>query len=124
VRRVLIGVAALAFVGCGQDEPSVGVADTVRSYLRALTARDGDAICALYTKDYAGLIERESGVACATQEGRRRPDPSLRYLDFARDGDHAVARVDCEDSTAPDCSLPLKIEDGKWKVDGSPSPND
>ena len=96
----------------------------MRSYLGALKARDGKAVCALYSKEYVDLIEGESNRPCAEQEGARAPDPTLRYLDDERDGDHATATLDCEDSTAPDCSLPLTIEDGAWKVDGSPSPND
>jgi hypothetical protein len=124
VRRAFIVIAVLAFAGCGQDEPEVGVGGTVRAYLQALKARDGERICTLYSKDYAGLIERESKGSCAEQEARRASDPTLRFRGEKRDGDHATATLDCEDSTASDCSLPLKIEGGKWKVDGSPSPND
>jgi hypothetical protein len=127
VWRALACVGVLAFAGCGQDDPEVGVGDTVRSYIGAVKAHDGKKVCASYSKDYLDLIARESNAPCDVQETARTarsPDPALRYISSSRDGDHATAIVDCTDSTASDCSLPLKIEDGEWKVDGSPSPND
>jgi hypothetical protein len=123
VRRALVCLVLLAFAGCGQDDPEVGVGDTVRSHFRALKARDTAAVCASYSKDYRGLIERESGRRCE-QGGLPADDPALRYISSSRDGDHATATVDCTDSTASDCSLPLVVESGEWKIDGSPSPND
>jgi ketosteroid isomerase-like protein len=123
-RTTVIAVLALvALAGCGGEQGTEGQARTaVNRYLAALAAKDGKRVCATYSEDYRGLVERESGKPCA-QAGLGSPG-RFAFKGVMVDGNDATATISCDDPTAGDCSLKLVFEHGDWKIDGSPSPND
>ncbi|MBA2504412.1 MAG: hypothetical protein H0V29_00540 [Thermoleophilaceae bacterium] len=59
---------------------------------------------------------------CGGAEPTGPPAERIAREYVAEDGDEAT--IDCEDTTASDCSLSLKRDGGRWKIDGSLSPND
>jgi hypothetical protein len=126
MRRAVLGIAIAlsALAGCGGgDATGPSARETVNAYLAALSARDAARLCGLYSSDYRDLVERESGRACA-RNAVPAPSGRSRLTALREDGDEANATVTCEDSTASDCTLHLVREDGRWRIDGSLSPND
>jgi hypothetical protein len=126
MRRAIIGIAILALAGCGGgggDSTGPSARETVNAYLAALSARDAARLCGLYSSDYRDLVERESGRDCA-RNAVPASSGGNRITAVREDGDEAEATVTCEDSMASDCALHLVREDGRWRIDGSLSPND
>jgi hypothetical protein len=119
---------ALALPACGEEEGNgLSPEATARRYLAAEKAADGERICALYSADYRKLIEDESDGSCAAGAeavAKLSQHGPHRLLSLDESGGEATATVSCDDPTASDCSLPLVKEDGSWRVDSSPSPND
>jgi hypothetical protein len=126
LRRAVLSVAILVLplAGCGGSESSGPSArETVNAYLAALSARDAARLCGMYSIDYRDVVERESGRVSA-RNAVPAPSGRSRLTALREDGDEAEATVTCEDSTASDCTLHLVREDGRWRIDGSLSPND
>ncbi len=130
---LLVGLSLV--VGCGDDSEDGGGEKSPRAavdeYLAAIKATDGKRICAIYSSGYRDLSENdpdnESGASCERQAeafAKQARDEPHELLSVEESGERGVAIVSCEDSTASDCSLPLVREDGGWRIDGSPSPND
>ena len=131
---LLVGLSLAA--GCGDDDSggdsgSKTPRAAVEAYFAAVATADGKRICATYSTKYRDLSENdpdnESGASCEQQAeayAKQARDEPSRLLSVEESGNRAVATVSCEDSTASDCSLPLVREDGGWRIDGSPSPND
>ncbi|HKP88541.1 MAG TPA: hypothetical protein VJT75_01075 [Thermoleophilaceae bacterium] len=126
-----MAAAVAACGGSGGGEPERPPEAVVQDFLRAKRAADGARMCALYSSDYREGIEQdpdnERHLSCerlAESYARAFRDDDNRLSGVDVTGDEAVATVSCEDSTAPDCSLPLVREDGRWAVAGGLSPND
>jgi hypothetical protein len=103
----------------------------VRDYLSAERAADGKGICALFSDRYRKASESDpdnaghlSCARLATLYARRSGRKRHELKGVRVDGFRATATVTCDDPTAADCSLPLVNQDGEWRIDGSPSPND
>jgi hypothetical protein len=110
----------------GADAPNTP-SEAVAAYIQAQRAGDGERICQLYSEAYLDLIDREGG-SCEDEAAAlsvRWREEKRELLDIEEAGaGRAIATISCEDSTAPDCSLPLVEEDGGWKVDSGLHPND
>jgi hypothetical protein len=129
--QALLLLLGTAIAGCDNGGESSSPRATVDAYLSAERAGDGHRMCALYSDHYPELVandpDNQPRLPCAELAGRaarQTRGERNRVLAIDVTGDRAVTRVSCQDSTASDCSLPLVKDGGRWRVDGSLSPND
>jgi hypothetical protein len=133
VRRLALIVAALALASCGDNGDSGDTNgpgtpnEAAEAYIAAQKEGDTARECDLYSDAYLEVIETEGGSCeeAPTRDADEWREEDRKLVDVEEVGDgRAIATVSCEDSTAPDCSLPLIEEDGGWKVDSGLHPND
>jgi hypothetical protein len=127
VARVLpLLLLALAGCGGGDDEDPDEVRQTVRDFVEATNARDGETLCGeLLTQEYLEKATLATGdradEACRRQlEATRGLKLKLISVGQAKvDGDEATVRavIDTGGVRAPRL-LRLEREDGRWKLSG------
>ena len=139
----VVAVVAISLAACGDEDGGGGGGggggsapgtpeETAAAYIEADRERDAKRICDLYSEAYLEALAEDPDVggdgSCEEVERSYRRDEAEEeheVLDVEEiGGGKAIATVSCEDSTAPDCSLPLVEEDGGWKVDSGLHPND
>jgi ketosteroid isomerase-like protein len=124
--------AALAVAGCGGGKPDKEqIESTITSYYKAFGNGDGSGACKQLTKSAVKLIESSAGgkkcgdvLRAALKEPEyARIAPKLRnarVVEVKVSGDNATARAEVpgagRNGAAAKASVPLKKEDGSWKI--------
>jgi hypothetical protein len=121
---LLIAACALLVGACGGGDDSAEVKQTVRDFVTATNARDGDKLCDdLLTQDYlekaTGATGGEARKACK-QQLSLITGLKLRLIELGApkiDGDSATVRATiATGSQQTPRSFHLQKEDGDWKL--------